>query len=141
MKLTKAQRATLREMFGGRCAYCGHELGERWHADHVEPVRREMKLVRDDVSRRSRFVPTGALERPENDHIGNLMPACAPCNIRKHAASLEEFRHGMERAVEVARAASSAYRHALRFGLIAEQTGPVIFYFERYAATQAEGEA
>ncbi|MDE9479513.1 HNH endonuclease, partial [Xenorhabdus bovienii] len=26
MKLTKKQRAVIREKFGGRCAYCGHEL-------------------------------------------------------------------------------------------------------------------
>lgn len=25
---------------GGRCAYCGCELGEKWHADHVKPVIR-----------------------------------------------------------------------------------------------------
>jgi len=41
-KLTKAQRAVLREKFGGRCAYCGCELPEKgWHADHLEPVMRE----------------------------------------------------------------------------------------------------
>ena len=28
-KLTKAQRAELREKFGGRCAYCGCVLPER----------------------------------------------------------------------------------------------------------------
>lgn len=132
MKLTKKQREALRGMFGGRCAYCGNELGERWHADHVEPVRRELKLVRGD-DMRSRLVPTGALERPENDHIGNLMPSCAPCNIRKHAASVEDFRHGMQRSLDVARAASSAYRHALRFGLLVEKPGPVVFYFEKLA--------
>lgn len=38
MALTKSQRAALREKFGGRCAYCGSELGERWHADHIEPI-------------------------------------------------------------------------------------------------------
>jgi len=129
MKLTKAQRATLREMFGGRCAYCGCELGTRWHADHVEAVERKLEYVKGRG-----FVATGELWRPENDHIGNLMPSCAPCNIRKHTASVEEFRRGMERSVEVVRTASSAYRHALRFGLITENAGPVVFYFERFAA-------
>jgi len=136
MKLTKKQRAELRGMFDGRCAYCGNELGDRWHADHVEPVRRELRVVRDDQWR-TRLVQTGALERPENDHIGNLMPSCAPCNIRKHAASLEDFRHGMQRALEVARAASSAYRHALRFGLLTEHPGPVVFHFEKVRAALA----
>ena len=27
--------------FGGRRAYCGQELGHRWHADHFEPVQRQ----------------------------------------------------------------------------------------------------
>lgn len=40
MALTKKQRAELRMKFGGRCAYCGCELGEKWHADHVKPVIR-----------------------------------------------------------------------------------------------------
>lgn len=129
MKLTKKQREVLKTMFGGRCAYCGCELGARWHADHVEAVRRRLVYVKGEG-----FKQTGEVDYPENDHIGNLMPACAPCNIRKHAASLEDFRHGVQRSVEVARAASSAYRHALRFGLIEERAGPVVFYFERFAA-------
>jgi len=49
MALTKNQRAELREMFGGRCAYCGCELPEKgWHADHIEPVRRETIVVREN---------------------------------------------------------------------------------------------
>lgn len=40
MKLTKKQRAELRDKFGGRCAYCGVDLPERWHADHYEAVKR-----------------------------------------------------------------------------------------------------
>jgi hypothetical protein len=36
-KLTKAQRAELREKFGCRCACCGCPLPEKgWHADYVE---------------------------------------------------------------------------------------------------------
>ncbi len=44
MALTKKQRAELRMKFGGRCAYCGCELGEKWHADHVKPVIRLMEI-------------------------------------------------------------------------------------------------
>lgn len=40
MALTKTQREALKSMFGGRCAYCGCELGRKWHANHVEPVYR-----------------------------------------------------------------------------------------------------
>lgn len=34
MKLTKQQRAELRNKYDGRCAYCGDLLSDRWHADH-----------------------------------------------------------------------------------------------------------
>lgn len=84
MKLTKAQRATLREMFGGHCAYCGCELGSRWHADHVEAVERKSIHIPGKG-----FVTTGELWKPENDHIGNLMPSCVPCNIDKLNSSVD----------------------------------------------------
>ncbi|EAV6934312.1 HNH endonuclease, partial [Salmonella enterica] len=46
-KISKEQRAELRLKFGGRCAYCGCPLPEKgWHADHVEPVRRDFEMVR-----------------------------------------------------------------------------------------------
>jgi hypothetical protein len=51
-KITKAQRAELRLKFACRCAYCGCELKEKgWHADHVEPVRRDFDIVRAPGSR------------------------------------------------------------------------------------------
>ncbi|MDX8205518.1 hypothetical protein WDA38_11070 [Acinetobacter pittii] len=39
MKLTKQQRAELKQKFGGHCAYCGDLLGDKWHADHIEAVK------------------------------------------------------------------------------------------------------
>ena len=133
MKLTKKQRAEVFAMFGGHCAYCGHRLGEKWHADHVEPVVRKLEFVRAE-GRPTKMRTTGEAWYPERDHIGNMMPACVPCNIRKGGEDVESFRRGMERSVDVARAATSAYRHALRFGLIQERAGPVVFHFERIAA-------
>lgn len=65
MALTKKQRAELRMKFGGRCAYCGCELGEKWHADHVKPV------IRFD----------GNMLHQERDDISNMVPACHPCNL------------------------------------------------------------
>lgn len=38
--MNKVERAALREMFGGRCAYCGCTLGDKWHADHDQSVGR-----------------------------------------------------------------------------------------------------
>lgn len=121
----KAQRAALREMFSGRCAYCGSELGERWHADHVEPVMRELRYERGKG-----FVPTGAMHMPHRDTPANMMPACAPCNIDKHAMSLEDWRGKLSRSLEVLARNNATYRHAVRFGLVEERPREVRFYFE-----------
>lgn len=139
MKLTKKQREALRGMFGGRCAYCGNPLGDRWHADHVEPVMRKLEFVRE-AGKPTRMRTTGEAWYPERDHIGNMLPACVPCNIRKGGESLESFRTGMERAIQVMRNNHSTYRHALRFGLIKEKAGPVVFYFERVGAGDGSGQ-
>ena len=42
MNLTKLQRAELKQKFGGHCAYCGELLGDKWHADHIEAVKRDL---------------------------------------------------------------------------------------------------
>lgn len=132
MKLTKIQRETLRGKFGGRCAYCGDPLADRWHADHFENVERKMKWAEADGRRR--LVCTGEVHRPERDTIANLMPACAPCNIDKHAMTLEDWRGKLQRAAEVLARNQPTYRHAVRFGLVQETGAPVVFYFERNAA-------
>lgn len=133
MRLTKNQRETLRGMFGGLCAYCGQPLGDKWHADHVAPVERKLTWVRGKG-----LVPTGKLHRPENDTVANLMPACPPCNIDKHSMSLENWRGKLARSLEVLANNQPTYRHARRFGLLQETPQPVVFHFERVAATQSE---
>jgi 5-methylcytosine-specific restriction endonuclease McrA len=137
VKLGKSQRAALREKFGGRCAYCGEPLGERWHADHIISVQRKQEYVRGKG-----FVSTGEMYRPENDHVGNLAPACAPCNIDKHSMSLEHWREKLARTLEVLQRNHPTYRHALRFGMLEEKPAPIVFYFERaQAAAQQNGES
>ena len=132
LRLTKAQRAALREKFGGLCAYCGQPLGDRWHADHIESVQRKLEYVRGKG-----FVPTGEMYRPEHDHIDNLAPACAPCNIDKHAMSLEDWREKLARTLEVFQRNYPTYRHALRFGMLEERPKPVVFHFEQFATKEA----
>jgi hypothetical protein len=128
--LTKARRAELYAMFGGLCAYCGEHLPENgWHADHVESIRRESRMVRVREGT-YKLVPTGQCQFPENDHIGNLMPACRACNINKGVASLEGWRVRLERQPQVLRDNHSAYRHAERFGLVAQVKTTVVFHFE-----------
>ncbi|HGO6126547.1 HNH endonuclease [Burkholderia cepacia] len=131
-RLTKAQREQLRSKYDGRCAYCGDPLSEHWHADHFEPVRRDLKLVETDRGYRWR---SGPPTRPEFDVVENFMPSCAPCNIDKHAMSLEAWRAKLSRTLEVLNKNYPTYRHARRFGLVAEIASPIVFYFERVAAT------
>ena len=129
MKLSKKKREALRMKFGGKCAYCGHELNARWQADHVKPVNREIKWVPQEYGA-SKAVATGKMWNPENDHEGNLMPSCSPCNNDKHSATLEQWRKRLEDLPGVCARNHSAYRHAIRFGLVVEAVRPVEFYFE-----------
>ncbi|MDV7071313.1 HNH endonuclease [Citrobacter werkmanii] len=105
--------------FGGRCAYCGCELGDKWHADHVEAVRRN--------------ISNGyAMDRPENDTVSNMVPACIPCNLFKMCSTVEDFRSRIATQVDVTRRASRSYRTAESFGLVKQTNAPVMFWFEQY---------
>ncbi|KWA84283.1 HNH endonuclease [Burkholderia ubonensis] len=126
MALTKAEREVVRAKFGGRCAYCGCLLEQRWHADHFEPVERKLAFHREKG-----VVSTNELRHPERDTVANSMPACPPCNIDKSTFSLEQWRAKLQRSCEVLQRNQPTYRHALRFGLVVETQAPVTFYFER----------
>ena len=132
MHLTKAQRETVRQMFDGRCAYCGEPLPDRWHADHVEPVIRAL-LTKRAADGRYKLV-SGPPHRPERDVIENFMPSCPPCNISKHSMSLEVWRGWLAGHVNSLNAYTPIYRLAKRYGLIQETGAPIVFYFERAAA-------
>lgn len=127
MRLTKAEREGLRDQFDGRCAYCGNALGERWHADHVDPVIRETKYERGRG-----LVPTGAMLKPHKDCLENILPSCAPCNISKGTHSLEGWRIELGRVIGILNRNYPTYRTARRFGLVAESSRVrVEFFFER----------
>ncbi|WP_336982529.1 HNH endonuclease [Acinetobacter modestus] len=123
MKLTQAQREELKQKFNGDCAYCGNPLGDKWHADHLKAV------VRDLI--------TGKPEKPENDVYENLMPACTACNHNKRSMSLESWRELLAhyRDVQVIRDCSQI-RHLLRFGLVKFIQEPVVFHFEKWEQSQ-----
>lgn len=116
MKLTKQQREELRLKYNGRCAYCGDHLPDRWHADHLKPI------VRDWVN--------GGCERPENNTLQNLNPACPPCNIVKSSMPLESFRRVIGGFVKSLNRDSTQYKFAKRYGLIQEVEKDIRFYFE-----------
>ena len=119
MALTKKQRAELRMKFGGHCAYCGCELGSKFHADHVEAVRRNISKGY-------------AMDRPENDTLENMVPSCVPCNLYKMCDTVEGFRSRIATQVDVTRRASRSYRCAEAFGLVKPTNAPVVFWFEKY---------
>lgn len=142
MKLTKLQRAELYLKFGGRCAYCGCELPERWHADHVAPVQREWWKKYPKVTWE---LVDGCLVKKEekqkieminyhNDVLENLFPSCIACNIDKHCMDLEGWRQVIANKVRVLRDNYKAFGHAERFGLVQEIKKPVIFWFEIFNA-------
>ncbi len=115
--MTKAQREQVRMKFGGRCAYCGCELEKGWCADHVLSVGRN---------------PSGGMDRPQNDRIENLFPACRVCNYAKHDGSIEAFRKSIQDQVKRARAESWNFRMAEKYGLVQISEHPIVFHFETY---------
>ncbi|WEE40984.1 HNH endonuclease signature motif containing protein [Acinetobacter sp. TAC-1] len=124
MKLNTLQREELKKMFDGHCAYCGCMLGEKWHAEHLEAVKRDLK--------------TGKPKRPENDVIENLMPACTACNYNKRSMPLEAWRDLLAhyRDVQIIRDCPQV-RHLMRFGLIEFVQKPVVFHFEKVRGNNA----
>ena len=120
MKLNKAQRQLVRDKFDGRCAYCGILLGDKWHADHIAPI------VRNDWLKTPRQP-----DYPERDTLENINPACPPCNIDKHSLSLESWRTMIQNSNAVLMRDVSTFRRAVRYGLVALSSEPVVFYFER----------
>ena len=136
MALSKKQRTKLREKFGGRCAYCGGMLGEKWHADHVEPIVRNDWFRRVGFSKELHRQP----DHPERDTLANMNPACPPCNIDKHSLTLEDWREMMQHSTAVLMRDVPTFRRAVRYGLVTMNASPIVFYFEKLAAKQTQGE-
>lgn len=111
-------RKQLREMFGGKCAYCGKQLGQRFHADHVAPIYRGWTNTE---------LPKHSGEDTEN----NIFPACPRCNLRKSVLSVEEFRYEIGMQLKRLRRKSAAFNLAEDFGIIEETGKPVVFWFEK----------
>ena len=126
MRLKKLEREQVRMKYGGRCAYCGVELGPKWQADHHEAVRRNW-------GKEAKLVP--ALN-PENHNLANMMPACIPCNLSKHAMPLEAWREWLAGHVNSLNLYHPISRLAKAYGLIVETAAPVVFYFEKVTNDQ-----
>lgn len=114
--MTKVERKLIYDKYGGKCAYCGCDLPKRWHADHIEPIRRN---------------GDGTSLHPERDVIENFNPSCPSCNINKHSDSLEGFRRNIQGYVNSLNSYSVQYQMAKRYGLVEETNKEVKFYFEQ----------
>jgi 5-methylcytosine-specific restriction endonuclease McrA len=132
---TKAQRAALREMFNGRCAYCGGEL-DKMHADHVEPC---VRVTRDPWGR-PLPVSECYMVKPERNTVGNMMPACAACNLHKGGYALEGWRNIIQRSAAICRRDTSTFKVGERFGIIVVHEKPVEFFFEKHLTRQNEAD-
>lgn len=138
MKITKSQREEIRQKYGGRCAYCGCELEQRFHVDHKWPVQRNYEYVRDENGRieiafngKAKMRFTG-LANEQWDTIENMMPACPSCNTIKGSNSLERFREIIAGFITSLNRDSTQYKFAKRYGLIRETGIEVKFYYETY---------
>lgn len=134
MALKKSERELVRMKYGGRCAYCGCELPERWHADHIMPVTRD--LIPKQNANGSWRLTSGKPLKPQHDHVANMNPACPPCNISKGGQSLEGWREWIAGHINSLNSYHPIYRLAKAYGLIEETGAEVTFYFEKLAMQQ-----
>ncbi len=114
---TAAERESVYQKTGGRCAYCGKAIERRqMQIDHVIPMEfYETYKVVDG--------------RDLND-MDNLLPACRSCNNYKDTLTLDKFRAALEHMPLVLERDSTTYRNAVRFGLVTPTPHKVTFYFE-----------
>lgn len=123
MKLTKQQRQSIEEKYGGKCAYCGCELPERWQVDHIKPIYRG--YTDEDIKK--------YIKKPRGtDTIENYNPSCARCNRWKSTFSIEQFRKEISMQIDRMKRDSSQFRLSLDYGIIKETKTEVKFYFEIY---------
>lgn len=117
----KIDRKQIHAMFDGHCAYCGctleNETGKFMHVDHIEPVYRNIYVGEK-------------MYKAENHNTKNLFPACVRCNLYKSTLSIEHFREWVKNSYNVL-SKVTAYRNALRFGMIEIKQWDGLFYFEK----------
>ena len=83
MYISKKDRETVKNMFGGKCAYTGTLLRIDWQIDHVKAVRRNWWLNNSAMFE-------------ENHILENMLPSQRLVNHYKHSRDLEQFRELMK---------------------------------------------
>ncbi|HSH23957.1 MAG TPA: hypothetical protein VLA13_00250 [Massilibacterium sp.] len=116
----------------GKCYYCGCDLPERWHKDHLHPLMRNPVGHRDKNGKLIKVTYSDEnCEHPERDNFENLVPSCPRCNIRKSTLTVEQFRNTIKDQINQLNKHSNQYELAKDYGLIKETKKEVIFYFEK----------
>jgi hypothetical protein len=124
-QMRKATRLIVYGKFGGRCAYTGKPLDEKWQVDHMEPLFYARMYERDP------------------NRIQNLVPALRIVNHYKRMQTVEQFRQYMltfhirlKKVPKVPRVEKSAKRKeymlkvAEAFGITPEKPFSGKFFFE-----------
>ncbi|MDH5598298.1 MAG: HNH endonuclease, partial [Cyclobacteriaceae bacterium] len=102
----------------GLCSYCGKELENRFHIDHIKPAFHNHSEKPD---------------RAGDDSEENLFPACPRCNRWKKTFTIEEFRNEIELQVTRLRQRSPGFQLAEDFHQIVTTTNRPMFFFEKKA--------
>lgn len=131
MNLSKNDRKEIHDMYNGKCAFCGCDLGKGWHVWDIEPV--------------ATLVTSDGLFDTINTEMDNLLPACKPCGslrIRSYSQkmSIEEFRKEVLESFRLLRyggITATSYGRSIRFGLIIETGRELKFHFEMVEKNKA----
>ncbi len=116
----KEERQFLYNKTDGRCGYCGCELPEKWHIDHIEPVQRNS-------------ANKNKMYRPERDVIENKIASCPTCNLYKTTFDVEQFRRELGMQISRLENHSINYRLAIKYKQLKPTNEPVVFYYEKNA--------
>lgn len=109
-KWGKAVRDRVKHKFGGRCAYCGCVLGDRFAIDHRYPI---------------------GVYGEDADTEENLWPSCIQCNHYKGECSIESMRRLISRTYDNLVQKSLTGRIAAAYGLLVKPER-IKFWFENY---------
>lgn len=92
MAISKKLRQQVYDKFGGKCAYTGLPLGDKWQVDHVISQYGFGYTLWGKCRDREEYEK----RKTEVHHIDNLLPALAIVNHYKRTKNLEQFRLYME---------------------------------------------
>ena len=137
------RREIIYNKFGGKCAYTGKPLDEKWQIDHITPKAFEGWYY-SEISRKAMNC-----KGDDINSIENLLPALRIVNHYKRAFDLEGFRQYMltfhlrvaklprnPRIEKSKKRKEYMLQVADAFGITSENPFDGIFYFEKEIKTE-----